>query len=186
MKGRIWTGLMLCAIVSMLMFSFACAKKSTTMPSTASQGMSQEDLDRQAREQAERDAAMSEQGLAAQRAEAARLAREQLTSEDIFFEFDSALLTPQATEILTAKGQWLRDNPGNVTIEGHTDERGTSEYNLALGDRRALSAKNFLVDLGISSGRIRTVSYGEENPVDPGQSEDAFAKNRRAHFVITD
>ena len=71
-----------------------------------------------------------------------------------------------------------------VTIQGHCDERGTNEYNLALGDRRADSTKTFLVDLGISASRLTTVSYGEERPVDPRHNEEAWAKNRRAHFVI--
>ena len=76
-------------------------------------------------------------------------------------------------------------HPGvTVTIEGHCDERGTNEYNLALGDRRAESAKRFLTDLGISATRLTTVSYGEERPVDPRHNEEAWAKNRRAHFVI--
>ena len=72
-----------------------------------------------------------------------------------------------------------------VTIEGHCDERGTAEYNLALGERRALSAKTYLVSLGIPAERVRTVSYGKEFPFDPGHNEEAWSKNRRAHFVIT-
>ena len=80
---------------------------------------------------------------------------------------------------------WLRANPtATVTIEGHCDNRGTNEYNLALGDRRAYSAKIFLIDLGIAESRMQTISYGEERPLDPGENEDAWTKNRRAHFVI--
>ena len=79
----------------------------------------------------------------------------------------------------------MKENPrAKIIIEGHCDERGTNEYNLALGDRRAFSSKSFLVDLGISDSRLRTVSYGEERPLDPGSDEGAWAKNRRAHFVI--
>ena len=79
----------------------------------------------------------------------------------------------------------MKDNPRTrVIIEGHCDERGTNEYNLALGDRRAFSAKTFLVDLGIDEARISTVSYGEERPLVRGEDEDAWAQNRRAHFVI--
>ena len=90
-----------------------------------------------------------------------------------------------AQDVLKNKGMWLRDNPDvNVTIEGHCDERGTVEYNLALGDRRAESAKAYLVNLGIPASRIETVSYGEERPVDPGHNEAAWARNRRAAFVI--
>ena len=72
-----------------------------------------------------------------------------------------------------------------MTIEGHCDERGTAEYNLALGERRATAARAYLVSLGIPADRLRTVSYGKEFPFDPGHDESAFAKNRRAHFVIT-
>ena len=100
-------------------------------------------------------------------------------------EFDSIQLSPQAIEILTKKGEWLRENPAaTVTIEGHCDNRGTNEYNLALGEGRAQSAKTFLMDLGIDISRLNTLSYGEEHPLDPQQTERAWAKNRRAHFVI--
>ncbi len=106
-------------------------------------------------------------------------------SEDIYFDFDSAQLLPKAQEILKRKAEWLRAHPGaRVIIEGHTDERGTVEYNLALGDRRAEAAKAFLVELGISPDRITTISYGEERPADPGHDEAAWAKNRRAQFVL--
>lgn len=109
----------------------------------------------------------------------------QFISEDIYFDFDSAQLLPQAQDILRNKADWLRNHPGaRVIIEGHTDERGTVEYNLALGDRRAVSARNFLVELGISPDRITTISYGEERPADPAHDEAAWAKNRRAQFVL--
>ena len=105
--------------------------------------------------------------------------------EDIYFEFDKAILTTEAREMLTKNGKWLRINPDVViTIEGHCDERGTNEYNLALGDRRAENVRTFLVDLGISRSRMSTVSYGEERPADRGKGEAAWARNRRAHFLI--
>ena len=88
--------------------------------------------------------------------------------EDIYFDFDKSTLTPAAQDNLLRKAEWLRENPdATVTIEGHCDERGTNEYNLALGDRRAESAKAFLADLGIDPSRLTTISYGEERPVDP-------------------
>ena len=80
---------------------------------------------------------------------------------------------------------WLRPYPSvRILIEGHCDERGTAAYNLALGERRADTAKEFLVNLGIPADRVTTISYGEEKPVDPGQNEEAWAKNRRAHFEL--
>ena len=108
-----------------------------------------------------------------------------IMQEDIFFEFDKATLAPSAQDNLMKKAEWMRSNPdATVTIEGHADERGTNEYNLALGERRAESAKNFLVDLGIAPSRLTTISYGEERPIDPQSNEEAWAKNRRGHFVI--
>lgn len=105
--------------------------------------------------------------------------------EDIFFEFDKATLTAKAREALTKTGAWLRVNTDVViTIEGHCDERGTNEYNLALGDRRAESVKTFLTDLGVDRSRLTTISYGEERPFVRGQGEAAWARNRRAHFLI--
>lgn len=105
--------------------------------------------------------------------------------EDIYFEFDKSTLTPQAKETLVKKAEWLRANLDvSVIIEGHCDERGTNEYNLALGDRRAASTKTFLVDLGISPLRLTIISYGEERPLVSGRNEEAWAKNRRAHFGI--
>ena len=103
----------------------------------------------------------------------------------IYFDFDKSTLTPAAQEDLRQKAEWLRENPDEtVTIEGHCDERGTNEYNVALGERRAKSAKAFLVDLGIDASRLEVVSWGEEKPVDPTSNEEAWAKNRRDQFVI--
>ena len=105
--------------------------------------------------------------------------------EDIYFDFDKSTLNPAAQDNLLRKAEWLRENPdATATIEGHCDERGTNEYNLALGDRRAESAKAFLTDLGIDPARLTTISYGEERPVDPRHMEEAWAKNRRDHFVV--
>lgn len=116
----------------------------------------------------------------------AAAARKAFENEDIYFEYDSALLTPQAQEILRDKAQFMKDNSGvQIIIEGHCDERGTNEYNLALGEQRARTTQQFLVALGISESRITTVSYGEERPLARGNSEDAWVKNRRAHFIIT-
>jgi peptidoglycan-associated lipoprotein len=111
--------------------------------------------------------------------------RSSFENEDIFYGYDSSSLTTEAQDVLRKKAAFLKANPNvKVTIEGHCDERGTNEYNLALGEARAKSAKAFMVDLGISAARMATISYGEERPLVQGRTEEAFAKNRRAHFVI--
>jgi len=103
-----------------------------------------------------------------------------------FFEYDSAELSADARAALDANAAVLKKYPTwAVTIEGHCDERGTAEYNLALGERRAVAAQAYLASLGIAADRLKTVSYGKEFPFDPGHDEAAYAKNRRAHFVIT-
>jgi len=112
-------------------------------------------------------------------------AQEAFENKNIHFAFDKSTLTEEARVILKRKATWLKNHPdAKVIVEGHCDERGTEEYNLALGDRRAKSAKNFLVDMGIDSSRLTTISYGEEKPLDPRHNETAWAKNRRAHFRI--
>jgi peptidoglycan-associated lipoprotein len=104
---------------------------------------------------------------------------------DAFFEYNDASLSADAQTALTNSATWLKKNSQyNLLIEGHCDERGTEQYNLALGDRRANQAKEYLVTLGVDAGRIRTVSYGEERPFDPGHDESAWAKNRRDHLVL--
>lgn len=106
--------------------------------------------------------------------------------QPVFFAFDASELTPEAQAVLQANAAVLRRYPTwQITIEGHCDERGTAEYNLALGERRALAARHYLVSLGIEASRLRVVSYGKEFPFDPGHNEEAWARNRRAHFVIT-
>ena len=106
--------------------------------------------------------------------------------QPVFFELDSSDLSPAAQRALDQDAGLLKKyGTWTITIEGHCDERGTAEYNLALGERRAIAARAYLVSLGISADRLRTVSYGKEFPFDPGHDESAYAKNRRAHFVIT-
>jgi peptidoglycan-associated lipoprotein len=103
-----------------------------------------------------------------------------------FFALDSSELDGAAQGVLQQNAEVLKKYPTwQITIEGHADERGTAEYNLALGERRALAARDYLVSLGIPASRVRTVSYGKEFPFDPARTEEAYAKNRRAHFVIT-
>ena len=113
-------------------------------------------------------------------------AASELKSTTIYFGFDDYTLNSDAQGTLTTMAEGLKANKNAVVqIEGHCDERGTVEYNLALGERRAQSVKNFLSQLGVEAGRLSTISYGEEKPVVPGHTEDAWVKNRRAEFVIT-
>jgi len=105
--------------------------------------------------------------------------------KDIHFDFDKYDIRPGDAEILKENAALLTKYPTvKIQIEGHCDERGTIEYNLALGERRANSTKKYLISLGISPGRISTISYGKEKPLDPGHNEEAWAKNRRAHTII--
>jgi len=103
-----------------------------------------------------------------------------------FFDFDKADIRPDARDVLAANAAWLKKYSSvQFTIEGHCDERGTAQYNLALGDRRANAAKDYLVSLGVDASRIKTVSYGKERPFATGHDEESWQKNRRAHFVVT-
>ena len=103
--------------------------------------------------------------------------------ENVHFKYDSYRLLVQARENLREKAQWLLAHPEvSVVIEGHCDERGMDAYNLALGDQRAKRVKEYLISLGVSPERLATISYGEEHPIDPRHSEEAWAKNRRAQF----
>lgn len=105
--------------------------------------------------------------------------------KDVYFGFDRYDLAPEAREILRANADWLKSNPtARVEIEGHTDERGTSEYNLALGAKRAQAVREYLVTLGIAGNRLSTISYGEEIPVCREATESCWQQNRRARFVI--
>lgn len=109
----------------------------------------------------------------------------ELVLEDIFFDYDKHNLRDDARTTMERNARLLTNNSGvKVLLEGHCDERGTVEYNLALGDRRAQSAKNYLVQFGVEAGRISTISYGEERPFSQGHDEGAWSENRRVHFVI--
>jgi peptidoglycan-associated lipoprotein len=118
-------------------------------------------------------------------AEANRMARERGWIRDAFFAFDATTLDGDAQEALRQSAAWLRQHPEfRLRIEGHCDERGTEQYHLALGDRRAGTASSYLAALGIDRTRIEMVSYGEERPFEEGSDEAAWAQNRRAHLVL--
>jgi len=113
------------------------------------------------------------------------LAAAQAALQDINFDFDKSDIRPDARGILKANADFLiKNNDIKIIIEGHCDERGTAEYNMALGERRAQEAKKYLINLGVDASRMKTISYGEERPLDPASNEEAWAKNRRAHFAV--
>lgn len=129
-----------------------------------------------------------EKEAAAEMARKAEASTEREASQfgDVYFEFDSDVLSQDTREILNVHAKWLMAHRDYIVrIEGNCDERGSIEYNLALGQRRADSAMKYLVDLGVDKSRISTVSYGKERPIDPGHNEDAWTKNRRDHFSVT-
>jgi peptidoglycan-associated lipoprotein len=193
MRKRFWVCLALLLLIPGFMFATSCAKKQVV----SEPAVTAEEEDAEARRLAaerERQEALEkqrlrEEGLAdeakARMQREARAARERFLDENIYFEFDKSRLLPESKAVLRVKAEWLKANPeARAIIEGHCDERGTNEYNLALGDRRAQSAKTYLVDLGIAAERLTCISYGEERPLDPGHDEAAWAKNRRDQFVI--
>jgi peptidoglycan-associated lipoprotein len=146
------------------------------------QALRDEAAARAAAEKAAKEAADRAKKEAA--AKAAAILKE-LQIPDIFFDYDKYNLKPLAqTTLKDGAAAYLKYRDYKLVVEGHCDERGTAEYNLALGEKRAMEAAKFLADLGIEKERIKTISYGKEMPLDKGNNEDAWAKNRRAHFVI--
>lgn len=146
-----------------------------------------------ARLEAERERRLREQRLkeAQLKEEQARTAEAQLkevfVNTDVHFDYDRYDLSPEAKQILNEKAAYLQQHPSvQVIVEGHCDERGSNAYNMALGEKRAKAAEAYLVAMGISPQRMETVSYGEERPLVMGQTEEAYAANRRGHFVIKD
>ncbi|HPK52941.1 MAG TPA: peptidoglycan-associated lipoprotein Pal [Smithellaceae bacterium] len=193
-KNFTWIGILIALVFGLTMFA-GCAEKKAVVK----EGASQEQL---AADQAAKDAAAKAEAerLARERAEreaAARRAKEQAVKvepaaatedavKDIYFDFDKSNIRPDAREILKANADYfLKNSNAKIVVEGHCDERGTAEYNMALGQRRAQEAKKYLVNLGVQEAKMKTISYGKERPVDQGHDEQAWAKNRRAHFVVT-
>jgi len=212
MRKKLWVLLSLLVIVPGLLFTVSCAKKvvqseptaeeATTAAATVEEPAATDDADLASQEQAAQEEAsrqwemqaeedlrqtqMAEQAAKEEDMERAKMAAMQMfMNEDVYFDFDSSALAEMGKDVLARKAEFLRmAQDASVIIEGHCDERGTSAYNIALGDRRAESAKAFLLDLGIDANQLTTISYGEERPVDTGMKEESWAKNRRAHFVV--
>lgn len=149
------------ALAALAGLSFGCGSKQTaSTPAAASSGMRDDSAIRELTEP------------------------ERVTiAEKVYFEFDRAEIKPEGREILTRKAPIIKNRPKiKVLVEGHCDERGTPEYNMALGDRRAKAAQKFLVNLGVSASQLETISYGEERPAVMGHNESAWSQNRRAEF----
>jgi len=188
MTKRFWLGWALILVVPGLLFTVSCAKKTVMSEPGAAEdtqgagGME----DARARQNTLEEQRLQEERLRGEaRVRRQHAEKEAFQNEPIYFEYDESRLLPEAKAELKRKAKWMFANPGvSIIIEGHCDDRGSNEYNMALGDRRAQSAKNYLIDLGIKAGRTTTISYGEERPVDFGRNESAWAKNRRAKFVI--
>ncbi len=195
MKNRMWINLVMAILVAGLFLTVSCAKKQIVESgSIENQAQVEEDAktttmtdDTQAeaeriRQQELEDQAAAQEALLASKVSAAK---KRFSNQDVHFKYDSAELSSMAKMVLKEKTAWLKANyTVSVTVEGHCDERGTTNYNLALGERRASAVKAYLIDLGVAASRMNTISFGEEKPIDFGQTESAFRKNRRAHFSI--
>jgi len=185
-------------VILSLIFSASCAKKKVIPPTetgsaVSGQGPAGQEQMGQSQAEAQGEESNQGQGLTAEELEAQKRLQAQKEQEEIkaiigkriHFDFDSFALKPEAKDILKEKAKVLLAHPKiKIVIEGHCDERGTEEYNLALGEKRAKAAYEFLILLGVDANRMQIVSYGEERPLDPRHCEEAWAKNRRDEFKI--
>ncbi len=178
MRKNFWMALTLAMILPAMFFLVSCAKDAVQTHPTQ---IPQSELPKAEGKSADK----SEQAGPRDEATNPETAGAEFVNDNIHFALDSAVLSDQAKQILTHKAEYLHKNPGlTITVEGHCDERGTDAYNIALGDRRAKSVKDFLVNMGIGADRLNTISYGEERPIALGRDEVSWAKNRRAQFGI--
>jgi peptidoglycan-associated lipoprotein len=189
-RQKVFMTLFLVAIICALVMPAGCAKKAIMKeePVVEKEAAVEKQVPAQAAEAAPAKAPEEkkvDEAAMAVAAAAALADKEASQFANIHFAFDRFDLRPDAREVLDKHAKWLTAHPEfSVRIEGNCDERGTVEYNMALGQRRAASAMKYLVDLGVGKNRISTVSYGKERPLDPGHNEEAWAKNRRDHFNV--
>ena len=199
-RNSVCIGIMTVIFCISMMLMTGCAKKAVSKDeglvagekkaaAAQSEAAAKKEADRKlAAEQAaaQRKEDVKELALKRDAAAAAAAEKEQTAFEDIYFVFDKSTIEPEAREILKRLASLLGSNKNySLVVEGHCDERGTVEYNLALGQSRADAAMKYLVDLGLDKESIKTITYGKERPLDPGHDEEAWAKNRRAHFLTT-
>ena len=190
-KKRTIKSSVVCVLVVLSLVMFASCKRKVETDPKAGQDAQQTAVEEDAKADDAQDATEEDAAVNAEEdtqmnndAEIAER-RDAFTNVTVKFSYDSSAIMDAEIQTLEEKAEWLRKNAdATVTVEGHCDERGTTEYNLALGDRRAARVKNFLVNLGIDTERITTVSYGEEKPATSGSGENVWAQNRRAQCVI--
>ena len=178
----------------LMLVCYGCASKPAQPAQKSMSADEQSRLDQEeALKRKEREARISEEDLAKTRSERERQEREKLLQDkkmampvnDIYFEYDSYSVQPEDLPKIKEVSEWLKVNSAvRIVVEGHCDERGTVEYNLALGQKRAEVVKNHLTKFGVDEKRIRVISFGKEIPADPGHAEDAWSKNRRVHFAV--
>ncbi len=175
-------GLILLAIITGLLAIPSCSKKQVQTDAPVAQEQETEMAAEKSQEELEQERLAREAAERKLRAEKIKF-----MYEDVYFRKGRYSLSPEAQEILKRKATWLMNNPDlSVILEGHTDERGSKEYNFALGDLRAGAVKTFLIKQGIESPRLIAVSYGNERPIDKSKTETGREKNRRVHFVVED
>ena len=191
MNKRVWINLVMAVLVAGLFLTVSCAKKTVVSDATTTEDQEKSQAEAKAKAEAEAER-IAQQNIEDQMAKEKELkeakikaAKREFEDQDIHFEYDSSKLSSMAKMLLKEKAAWLKVNySASVIIEGHCDNRGTTEYNLALGEQRASAVKAYLINLGVSAARLGTISYGEEQPLDSSHTEQAFSKNRRAHFAI--
>ena len=186
-------GLLMVFSFGLAMFS-GCAEKQAVVKdesvqeqkaASAQVKITEDEAARQAKEQADREAALKAQAAKEAREKKNAAALNDLNIQNIYFDYDKSNIRSDAREILKANAEiFTRNSSATIVVEGYCDERGTTEYNMALGERRAQETKQYLGNLGINASRIETISYGEERPLDSRSTEEAWAQNRRVQFLL--
>jgi len=187
MRKHVGPFVLLVLILSVLFLTTSCAPKKMTQakPEIVPKPEVQEVVPDTSKEDAELAARLLEEKRLQEEAAKQKVVKKEFKDENIYFAYDSSELSDQARLILNNNAEYLRQHSSlSVTVEGHCDDRGSERYNIALGKRRAESVKKFLVDQGISTDRLVTISYGENKPIASGRDESSWAKNRRAQVVV--
>jgi peptidoglycan-associated lipoprotein len=175
-------GIVIVVLLSMLMLT-GCAEKKSIVTSDSTQG--KDISSAMTKGDTSKDKSNLRDASSEQSVDLEKMAKKESPVGDIHFDYDSSNIRSDAREILQINANYfMKNRVSSIVIEGHCDERGTDEYNMALGERRAQETKKYLVNLGVKESLMKTVSFGEEHPLDPASNEEAWAKNRRAHFVV--